>query len=147
MATPDIRQQALKLPHSSPTGYYTTPHHHNTQLQTSRPDVTLLHTTPKGEPTITLIELIFCRDIDYQPRLNKATTQHKHECKLVTYLDSLGYKRCNCNPLLIGIGGAIFNIHTTQALRDLGLPKPIFQKICRNLHKMALNCNNKTSQY
>jgi hypothetical protein len=51
---------------------------HNTQLQTSRPDITLLHTTPKGEPTITLIQLIFCRDIDYQPRLNKATTQHKH---------------------------------------------------------------------
>jgi hypothetical protein len=106
-------------------------------LQTSRPDITLLHPTPKEHnetPTITIIEVKFCSDTDHQPGLQKATLQHK---KLMGYLTKLGYK-VNVCPILIGTGGTIFNIHTTQALRSLGLPTTIIHKTCRKLHSLAI---------
>ncbi len=73
LATPDIRQQAQTFPFL-PNRVL----HHTTTPSSRPPDQKSLHTTPKGEPTITQIELIFCKDTDHQPRLNKATTQHKH---------------------------------------------------------------------
>jgi hypothetical protein len=98
---------------------------------------TLLHPTPKENretPTITIREVKFSSDTDHQPSLQKAIIQHK---KLVGYLTNLGYKVHVCS-IPIGTGGTIFSIHTTHALRNLGLPSTIIHKTRRKLHSLAI---------
>ena len=49
----------------------------------------------------------------------------------------VGYTTTLC-PILIGMSGTIYNIHTVQALRNLGLPGRACQKLCQKLHSTAL---------
>jgi hypothetical protein len=61
---------------------------HQTRLQTSRPDITLISNKlqkNKYKQTITLIELKFCHDTNHTRQLNEARTQHG---LLHNYLDN-----------------------------------------------------------
>ena len=64
----------------------------------------------------------------------KAREQHS---KLLKYLSNIGYTTTLC-PILIGMSGTIYNIHTVQALRNLGLPGRACQKLCQKLHSTTL---------
>ncbi|MFN7882338.1 MAG: hypothetical protein ACK5PF_04915, partial [bacterium] len=115
-----------------PTGTSMT--EHTAHLQSSKPDITLRHNGPNGKTHITRVEVKFCRDTDHGRSLMKAREQHS---RLLKYLSNIGYTTTLC-PILIGMSGTIYNIHTVQALKNLGLPGRACQKLCQKLHSTAL---------
>jgi hypothetical protein len=112
---------------------------HQTRLQTSRPDITLISNKlqkDKNKQTITLVELKFCHDTNHTRQLNEARTQHG---LLQNYLNqTLGYE-VNICPILVGTAGTIFTDHTLNSLRRLGLPRLTARRVCKDLHLIAVH--------
>jgi hypothetical protein len=131
------KSNRLPTAHIPPPTHFDTPQktNHKLLLHSSRPDLTLCTPLPNGRKHITIVELKFTKDTNHEETLCRARAQHQ---QLMTYLSELGHKT-TLIPILLGNGGTIFNIHTFQALKNLGIPTPQIGKMCKKLHILALH--------
>ena len=104
----------------------------------TRPDIVLVSTTSSTRHKInqiTLVEIKYCRDSDISSQLDRAKTQHQslqdrlkqqHQCPVQVL------------PILLGVSGAIYQLHTQEALQSLGVRGAPLKSTMRKLHTQAI---------
>ena len=113
---------------------------HNIRLppKSTRPDIALASTSqsqPGRISNITLVELKYCRDSDITPQLDRATCQHQ---ALAAHLSQLHQCSTQTLPILLGVSGAIYSMHTAGALQQLGVRGSLLKTTLRRLHTQAI---------
>jgi hypothetical protein len=89
---------------------------------------------PIGSRRVTLIEIKFCPDTLPGAQLERARTQHKALSDLLTSSGST----VRVLPILLGIGGTMYQRHTQQALWDLGIPHTRTTRLLHELSQLAI---------
>ena len=107
-----------------------------------KPDALLVSgetTTARSSCQVHIVELKCCRDTTPGTQLQQAQAQHSHLRQL---LIDAGYSPNNIHivPILVGVSGTIYHIHTLQALQKLGITRAKAKDCARKLHLQAIRC-------
>ncbi|NCB23728.1 MAG: hypothetical protein EOM56_13025 [Deltaproteobacteria bacterium] len=88
---------------------------------------------PESERRIILIEIKYCPDTDPSAQKNKALGQHKD------LMETLAGKGADIQtvPILLGIGGTVYDELTRQPLLSLGVPPTAITKVLNKLNRLA----------
>ena len=88
---------------------------------------------PESERRIILIEIKYCSDTDPSAQQSKALGQHE------ALMKTLASKGANVQlvPILLGIGGTVYEEHTRQPLLSLGVTPAAITKVLNKLNRLA----------
>ena len=110
--------------------------------QKLKPDALLVSgapTTCRSSCQVHIVELKCCRETSPETQLQQAQAQHG---QLRQLLIDAGYSPDDIHivPILIGVSGTIYHIHTLQALQKLGVARTRAKDCARKLHLQAIRC-------
>ena len=102
---------------------------HMAKIRTLKPDLTLI-----SEEATILGELKFCADTRPQNQMDRALEQHAETKKMLTTAG----RTVTMVPILVGNSGTIYNTHTMEALRKLGVGTTQAKGCAKKLHLEAI---------
>ena len=85
------------------------------------------------------MELKCCQDTRPQATLQRAVEQH---AELRRQLIAAGYSASNIHvvPILVGVSGTIYHLHTLDALQQLGVSRANARHCARKSHIESIKC-------
>ena len=90
-------------------------------------DLSILHRD------IYLIEIKYCEDTRLQNQLSAAQEQHKGLCSILQGTAVI------LQTILLGVRGTIYNNHTLEPFKELGLESQRVKKLASKLHVHSVN--------
>ena len=93
------------------------------------------HYTP-AQAEVRLVEIKYCRDSDPTAQLERAKVQH---AGLQKRLEGKGFKAVTIHPILLGVGGTVYQHHTLAQLEALGISRTAANKTMHKLNRLAAN--------
>ena len=111
-------------------------------LHKLKPDVLMVSgnvVTSPANRQVHIVELKCCQDTRPEAPLQRAT---EHHAELRQQLIAAGYNASNIHmvPILVGVSGTIYQLHTLEALLKLGISRANTRRCASKLHKQAIKC-------
>jgi ribonuclease HI len=86
---------------------------------------------------IHLIEVKYCEDTRFDAQLEASKQQHSELCKQLQGAEII------IHPILLGVGGAIYNAHTLDQFRKLGIDSQRSEALAKKLHAHSVQYAHK----